>query len=778
MNLQGTYVDIVEIGSGGGGTVFRAFHTRMQKYVVLKKIHDTIQNNIDIRGELDILKNLRHSYLPTVLDFIQDNGSIYTVMDYIPGESFESLLNRGVRFSQAQVVKYAKQLGEVLCYLHEQNPPIIHGDIKPANIMLTPEDNICLIDFNISQVQNGGFSPNIGYTAGFASPEQVRIVEGMRQYYAMMGTGATNMPVGGNMQNYVGGSTVLLGAEGSGGGQTVLLGADNGTAGGSGTVLLNAPQNSNGTMLLNATGSMPQAQGYNANPAYGINQGYGVNPAYNPNQGYNYTSYFPTETMDVRSDIYSVGATLYALLCGECPSGDFSKIVPIEDKVGNCTEGLCQLINKCIRVRKEDRFQNAADYLKAVTGIAKVDKRYRHLVLRQELAIIFCIIGMAGCVILSILGKEQIGKEQMGAYMDLVAEMEEIRIEGGSIEDFEELYEEAVESFPQYADAYYQKTMLLYGNRQYEEMIEFVSETALDNTYEYSEEEIGKFYFLLANGYLESGDAETALIYYKTAVEYDSTDSTYYSDYAIALARLGKLEEAEKILEQAVSMGLANDKVLLAQGEIYGKQGMVEQAAQCFAECVEETEDEYVLLRAYVMWSKLYDNGETSLESLLEKESILADATTNVAENYKIVIIEQLAQVYIDLGTLSADNTYYEKAISELEKVISSGWDTYLTHNNIGVLYEQMGQYDLAAQKFNEMLSEYGEDYRTYKRLAFLEIDIQAEKENQARDYNQFLAYYNHAKALYADSVAQSDADMEMQLLEQVYQQLVDGNWF
>ena len=89
-----------------------------------------------------------------------------------------------------------------------------------------------------------------------------------------------------------------------------------------------------------------------------------------------------------------------------------------------------------------------------------------------------------------------------------------------------------------------------------------------------------------------------------------------------------------------------------------------------------------------------------------------------------------------------------------------------------------MGQYDLAAQKFNEMLSEYGEDYRTYKRLAFLEIDVQAEKENQARDYNQFLAYYNQAKALYADSVAQSDADMEMQLLEQVYQQLVDGNWF
>ena len=141
MNLQGTYTNIVEIGAGGGGTVFRAFHVRMQKYVVLKKIHDSIKSNVDIRGELNVLKNLRHEYLPTVLDFIEDEGSIYTVMDYIPGESFESLLKRGVRFSQAQVAKYAAQLGQVLVYLHGQKTPIVHGDIKPANIMLNENDD-------------------------------------------------------------------------------------------------------------------------------------------------------------------------------------------------------------------------------------------------------------------------------------------------------------------------------------------------------------------------------------------------------------------------------------------------------------------------------------------------------------------------------------------------------------------------------------------------------------------------------------------------------------
>ena len=183
MSIQSTYTDIVEIGAGGGGTVFRAYHVRMQKYVVLKKIHDSIQNNVDIRGELDILKNLRHSYLPTVLDFIIENGSVFTVMDYIYGESFESLLKKGTKFTQAQVLKYATQLGDVIQYLHNQAVPIVHGDIKPANIMLTPEDNICLIDFNISQLQNGQMNPNMGYSAGFAPPEQVEIIQTMKKYY-------------------------------------------------------------------------------------------------------------------------------------------------------------------------------------------------------------------------------------------------------------------------------------------------------------------------------------------------------------------------------------------------------------------------------------------------------------------------------------------------------------------------------------------------------------------------------------------------------------------
>lgn len=734
MNMQNTYTNIVEIGSGGGGTVFRAYHVRMQKYVVLKKIHDSIQNNIDIRSELDILKNLRHSYLPTVLDFFEDNGSIYTVMDYIPGESFESMLRRGVRFPQAKVVKYAAQLGEVLTYLQEQPTPIIHGDIKPANLMLTPEDNICLIDFNISTMQNGTSYQNMGYTAGYASPEQVSIVKTLQQYLNAQG----NAPQAAMPQ--------MAAPQGSGV---------------AGTVLLN-PQGSAvaGTVLLNPQGSTPQMAAPQATiPRTTI-------PQLPPMK----------EKLDVRSDLYSVGATLYAMLTGMAPNEDFKQIVPIGQLIPNCSEGLAHLIHRCMEYNPGRRFANAKEYAKAVAAIAKVDKRYKRMVRRQDFTVVLCILGMAGCIVLTIFGRERIIAERIGVYNGIVAQMEELQGSGDTSE-FERLYEDAVSRFPKMAGAYYQKALYLYNTRQYEQMISFIDEEVFSNSSEFSDEETGGFYFLLANGYLEQEMLSEAVGYYKTAVRYDPYDSTYYSDYAIALAKTGELEKAEKILAEAEQRGLSSDKVLLAEGEIKGRRGLTDEAADCFSKCIELTGDPYVVLRAYIMWGKLYDAETPTEELLFQKAEVLTQAAEAVSEDNQAVVLEQLAQTYIDLGDLNGSRDVYLQAIDCLNQIAELGWDTYVTYNNIGILYQRIGEYEQAQQEFTSMLEKYGEDYRTYKRLAFLEIDKQSVKENRSRDYAQFLAYYQKAKELFADSGARQDSDMEMQLLEQAYAQLKEGSW-
>lgn len=127
--------------------MYRVHHLRLQTDVVVKKIRDEVLGKVKSRQEADILKNLKHPYLPRVYDFIETENGVYTVMDFVHGMTLGEVLKKHGKYPEKQVRKWAGQLGEALDYLHSRKPAIIHSEIKPANIMLTPEDNIWLIDF-------------------------------------------------------------------------------------------------------------------------------------------------------------------------------------------------------------------------------------------------------------------------------------------------------------------------------------------------------------------------------------------------------------------------------------------------------------------------------------------------------------------------------------------------------------------------------------------------------------------------------------------------------
>lgn len=172
--LNDTYEVCERIGSGGGGIIYKAYHRRIRKNVAIKLIKDNIKGELRNRAEVDVLKNLKHEYLPQVLDFVEDGEDVYTVMEFIEGQNFKQLIQSGKQFTEAQVRKYALQLCEAIEYLHKHVPPIIHSDIKPANIMLTPQDNICLIDFNISMISDNGMAVSKGGSKDFGAPEQFK----------------------------------------------------------------------------------------------------------------------------------------------------------------------------------------------------------------------------------------------------------------------------------------------------------------------------------------------------------------------------------------------------------------------------------------------------------------------------------------------------------------------------------------------------------------------------------------------------------------------------
>lgn len=171
MILDGVYEILQEIGRGGTGVIYLAYHRRLNKRVVIKKIKEHFVGQVNERAEVDILKNLHHMYLPQVYDFIMDGDSIYTVMDYIEGRDLQYYLDQNYTFPEETVKKWLLQLAQVLEYLHSQKPAILHSDIKPANIMITSLGNVCLIDFNISL--DGETTKDVqGISPWYAAPEQ------------------------------------------------------------------------------------------------------------------------------------------------------------------------------------------------------------------------------------------------------------------------------------------------------------------------------------------------------------------------------------------------------------------------------------------------------------------------------------------------------------------------------------------------------------------------------------------------------------------------------
>ena len=298
--IAGVYEITEQIGAGGAGIVYLGQHLRLGKKVVLKADKRTLATKPEVlRREVDALKNISHTYIPQVYDFVQEGDTVYTVMDYIEGESLDKPLSQGKRFEQKQVVEWACELLDALRYLHSRPPHgILHSDIKPANIMVTPQNDIRLIDFNIALALGEEGTVRVGYSRGYASPEHY-------------GLDYTRYPDTGFATEIIGDGTEILSENRS----------SSGSAGSGKGVLL-----------------------------------------------------------DVRSDIYGLGATLYHLLTGRRPDENAKEVVSIEDITdSNVSPAVAAIIAKAMRPNPNERYQKAEEMLWDFEHLHRNDSRSKLL---------------------------------------------------------------------------------------------------------------------------------------------------------------------------------------------------------------------------------------------------------------------------------------------------------------------------------------------------------------------------------------------------------------
>jgi serine/threonine protein kinase len=183
-SLQQRYIIAGQAGRGGMGAVYVATDTRVaHRRVAIKEMSQANLSEEDLpeatarfQQEAMMLGSLSHPNLPRIYDAFSENGRSYLVMDYIEGKTLFQILKEahGQPLPVGQVLLYARQLCDVLSYLHQHNPPIIFRDIKPTNIMITENGHVYLIDFGIARFFKEGQQQDtilLG-SPGYAPPEQ------------------------------------------------------------------------------------------------------------------------------------------------------------------------------------------------------------------------------------------------------------------------------------------------------------------------------------------------------------------------------------------------------------------------------------------------------------------------------------------------------------------------------------------------------------------------------------------------------------------------------
>ncbi|PZV16001.1 MAG: serine/threonine protein kinase [Pseudanabaena sp.] len=183
--IQSRYRITNILGQGGVGITYAALDAQTGDRVALKALSFRRMNEWKVlelfEREAKVLAQLDHPAIPRYLDFFQIDSDrdrdFYIVQQLVEGKSLAQAIADGWHGSEEDVKKIAEQVLEVLIYLHELKPPVIHRDIKPQNILLQSNLKIALVDFGAVQdtyrsTQVGG-STVVG-TYGYMPPEQFR----------------------------------------------------------------------------------------------------------------------------------------------------------------------------------------------------------------------------------------------------------------------------------------------------------------------------------------------------------------------------------------------------------------------------------------------------------------------------------------------------------------------------------------------------------------------------------------------------------------------------
>lgn len=610
--IDDRYEILKEIGRGGMSIVYLAADDRLNKSVALKDIRKDNKINNDVlleclKAEADLMTALDHPNLPKIYDIIEGDNHIYVVMDYIEGESLKKKLDREGKFSPEEVIEWSKQLSDVLDYLHTRRPlPIIYRDMKPHNIMLTPEGKIKLIDFGISIKQNGSSAPNFG-TSTYAAPEQI-----------------------------------------SG------------------------------------------------------------------------------KKTDARTDIYSLGVTMYQLITGESFKSNLN-LKSIREIDPSYPEGLDHIISTCMKENPNERYQTASELLYDLENINKLSSSYK----KEQIKKMGLFLGSFGALIVSLIFTifmhSGMKNNQSSNYKELINQASVCYLNKDYPKSIELLEKAITEVNPEEAEGYINLLDV------YSDMGD--ASTGLSKVDGYIKKKNGNIQkndtvlFKTAMTYLQNKNYPLALKYFNMVNAKKIQDAQYYIPIAESMSTMNidysefenKLTSFERYVDDSPNdeKKLANYKTLTSIYSSY--KGQISDANDKIIEIIEKAEHTLETM----------DDSTLSLRYELDYKQKAADAYNSKASKS------------VDKQTASS---YYERAINLYNEALdldAANQSEILI--KIGDICTATEEYTSAIEYYSKVVKEYPNNIKGYSKLIGVLLDVEQKKDTASRNYSQIIDYYNQA---------------------------------
>ena len=172
----GSYRVLEKLGKGGFGSVYKGEHVYLNNIVAIKVLlaeDDSQQDRTLLVSEARTLKKLKHPYILPLIDVADEQGVLYMVMECASGGTLQDRLGRHLSLQEALAILY--QIGQALDFAHQQEKPIVHSDLKPANILFNERDEVLLADFGLATALPNSKTMRVDNVAGtleYMAPEQ------------------------------------------------------------------------------------------------------------------------------------------------------------------------------------------------------------------------------------------------------------------------------------------------------------------------------------------------------------------------------------------------------------------------------------------------------------------------------------------------------------------------------------------------------------------------------------------------------------------------------